>query len=275
MKLQPLALAVSLSIAAGCAGTRVDPATVADAAPEATEESPGAKNLPEYLARLGITAEQRVELDAIRDRLVSRTRSADAQRLAFQDAIVGAIDACDSDYARLRIEGRRMIEAGEAAKPAVLDAINEFHALLTPEQRRMVVEPILERSERRRERSDEDGFATLGDKLDLRIAQMLKMVKRARNRITLTRSERDELRDRFDEAAKRFMGPQFDAHQEPLAQEPLVEHAVQFIFDLAAVVLPVLEEPQCQVAAEFARERLAEGDSRSDERTAKVGHAPK
>lgn len=259
MKLQTLTLAMSVSIVSGCAGTTMDAqtpgATAQTAAPEAT---PGTKGLPEYLARLGITVEQRAELDAIRDRLVERTRAADAQRLAFQDAIVGAIDACDSDYARLRIEGRRMIEAGDAAKPAILDAINAFHAVLTPEQRRQLVEPMLERSAERRERSDDEGFAALGAKLDLGIGQILKMAKRARTRITLSRSDRDELRDRFEEAAERFMEPGFDAHAEPLASEPLIEHVVQFVFDLAAVVLPVLEDGQCQVAADFARERFAD-----------------
>ena len=63
------------------------------------------------------------------------------------------------------------------------------------------------------------------------------------------------------------MGPRFDAHAEPLAREPLVEHVVQFIFDLAAVVLPVLEEEQCDVAAEFVRERFAEDDDAGGEET--------
>ena len=222
--------------------------------------------MAELAERLGLTSTQQEKIEAIRDRLVERTRSADAQRLAFQDAIVGAIDACDSDYARLRIEGRRMIDSGNGAKPAILDAINEFHAVLTPEQRKRLIEPMLERSAERRERTDDEGFAAMGSKLDLGIGQILKMAKRARTRITLSRSDRDELRDRFEESAERFMSPRFDAHAEPLAQEPLVEHVVQFIFDLAAVVLPVLEERQCDVAADFARERLAD-DGAEDSKT--------
>jgi hypothetical protein len=85
--------------------------------------------------------------------------------------------------------------------------------------------------------------------------------------MTLSRSDRDELRDMLDEAGKQFMGPDFDAHQTTLAKQPLVEHAVQFIFDLAAVVLPVLEDEQCAVAADFARERLVEDEARPEART--------
>ncbi len=269
MTLRPLALAACLTVLAGCT-TTVEPQTPAtdrgaNAGTEATETSER-DGMAELVERLGLTSTQQEKIEAIRDRLVERTRSADAQRLAFQDAIVGAIDACDSDYARLRIEGRRMIDSGNGAKPAILDAINEFHAVLTPEQRKRLIEPMLERSAERRERTDDEGFAAMGSKLDLGIGQILKMAKRARTRITLSRSDRDELRDRFEESAERFMGPRFDAHTEPLAQEPLVEHVVQFIFDLAAVVLPVLEERQCDVAADFARERLAD-DGAEDSKT--------
>lgn len=268
MKLITLTLSISMSLAMiGCAGAEMQPDTAAEIAERGEaaqgEVEPGSEEgLPAYLARLGITEAQRTELDAIGDRLVERVRPADRQRLAFQSAIVGAIEACDSDYARLRIEGRRMIEAGSDAKPVVLDAINELHALLTPEQRRLLVEPMLERSEQRRERSDDEGFAALGKKLDLGIGQVLRMAKRARNRMTLSRSDRDELRDLLDDAGEQFMEPDFDAHRTELAQQPLVEHTVQFIYDLAAVVLPVLEDEQCHVAADFARERLVEDEKK-------------
>ncbi|MEQ9317595.1 MAG: Spy/CpxP family protein refolding chaperone, partial [Polyangiaceae bacterium] len=162
MTLRPLALAACLTVLAGCT-TTVEPQTPAtdrgaNAGTEATETSER-DGMAELAERLGLTSTQQEKIEAIRDRLVERTRSADAQRLAFQDAIVGAIDACDSDYARLRIEGRRMIDSGNGAKPAILDAINEFHAVLTPEQRKRLIEPMLERSAERRERTDDEGFA--------------------------------------------------------------------------------------------------------------------
>jgi LTXXQ motif family protein len=209
-----------------------------------------------YFAKLQLSIEQLKAMDAIRDRMLERVASANAQRLAFQDSMLGAMSACDPDYARLRIEGRRMIDAAPAAKPAVLDAINELHAVLTPEQRRLAVDPVLKNSEERRQRSDDDGFAKMAKKLDLGVGQALRMAKRARNRITLRRTDRDALRDSFDEAAKSFREPDFDAHQVAFAKEPLVAHTVQFIFDLAAIVLPELEPPQCAAIADFASEAL-------------------
>ncbi|HHH29590.1 MAG TPA: hypothetical protein ENK57_14760, partial [Polyangiaceae bacterium] len=114
-----LGFAASLGlVAAGCTATMgpETPATDAQANRAVPVQEPQRRDgMAELVERLGITTSQRIAIDAIRDRLVERTRSADAQRLAFQDAIVGAIDACDSDYARFRIEGRRMIEEGNAA----------------------------------------------------------------------------------------------------------------------------------------------------------------
>jgi Spy/CpxP family protein refolding chaperone len=216
------------------------------------------KELPEYLMRLGVTVEQRAQLDAIRDRLLAKLQMADAQRLNFEDAVIDAIASCDPAFARLHIEGRRMVRAGNDAKPAVLAAINELHAMLTPDQRRKLVEPIISRNVERRGNDGTDGFREVGAELDLSISQILRILKRYRTQMSMTSSDRDELRDMFDEGAKSFLSADFDAHQQGLGKEPIVEHVVRLVLDLGTVVLPVLEKRQCANVSAVARKMLDE-----------------
>ncbi len=250
---------------AGCGGAAIDAPETAAAASQAQEDG-APRDLPEYLARLGVSDAQLDQLDGIRDRMMERLAAADAQRLTFQDAILEAVDHCDPDYARMHIEAKRMIAAGNDAQPAVLDAINELHALLTPAQRKLLVEPMLERNEARKGEQDSEGFEALGDKLDLGVGQILELVARARTHLRLDRRGRDELREQFEQDAESFMSPDFDAHKSALGQQAITEIVVNLILDLGVVVLPVLDQRQCQALAAFGREQAALAEKKRLER---------
>lgn len=251
----------------GCASVQPSPPAAAPAPTQRAAEASG-NELPAYLAELGITGQQRAALDKIRDDLVARLARADVQRLAFQDSMVDAIASCDPAFARLHIEGQRMVREGNLAKPVVLDAVNQLHALLRPEQRRKLVEPLIDRNRERRGSDGASGFEEFGKTLDLSISQILQLVKRAKTHISLDGNARDALRDQFDEAAKAFMLDSFDAHQTAFGREPLVELAVRLVLDLGTVVLPVLDPTQCTNVAKFARERFDEAERKRAERRA-------
>lgn len=264
---------VLATVAAGCGGVavpRVPDSPSVSPPREASEREPPTRGGSDGLEHLELSAEQQKDLEAIGDRLRQRLTRADRQRVAFQDAAIDAIAHCDPAFARLHIEGQRMIRIGTEAKPAVLDALDELHELLSADQRKKLVQPMLSRSRARRGDDGSDGFEALGKELDLSVSQVLAMLKRARNHISLGSREREALRDQFEQGAKAFMGDRFHAHETALAQEPVVEHVVRFVHDLGVVVLPVLDARQCTALAKFGRDLLAEAEAKDQERATKA-----
>ncbi len=212
--------------------------------------------LPKPIEALDLNTEQRREVLALLNELETKLAAANARRDEFRTAMVGAAAQCNADDSRLHIEANRLVEVGNEARPAVLDAINTFHGILTPQQRAALVTPILEGKIALGEDTEdgrEQGLEEIAEALDLGFLQKVKLVKRAVSRLTISTSETSLLREQAIEAVIAFQRNEFDIRTLAIAKAPVIKLYTRFVLDLAQVVLPVLDEDQCDIAAGLLR----------------------
>lgn len=129
-------------LAAACGGSTPQPVTSVTTTSRAAETThgtpvpavPGAY-LDLGLAGVPVETRQRAKLDAIRATLVTRTepvRVAQRQLLAL---LANGVDAGRIDTAAADASMKRLVDSAQQTAPAVIEAVNDLHAALTPEQR--------------------------------------------------------------------------------------------------------------------------------------------
>lgn len=248
-----LGIAVLLGVSGCRAGaTEPTPSTADKVAASEAEDDPNA--LPKALDRLQLTTQQEDEVRTLLAELRVKLANAKAQHDSFRNAMVSTARSCSADDSRLHIEAERMVEAGEGARPAVLDAINAFHAILTPKQRALLADPILSGEVGFREDTAdgrEQGLGKVADALELSFTQKLQLVRRALDRLSVTTETTGKLRADALTALAAFKRDTFDIRQQVIADAPVVKLYARFILDLAQVIVPVLTREQCDTAGEL------------------------
>lgn len=253
----------AMSLACGTGSTA---AAVTAAAAQEDEPPRDPDALPKSLDRLKLSAKQQDQVKALIADLKNDLAPAAAKNDVFREAMVSATYRCSADDSRLHIEANRMVEAGNQGRPHVLDAINDFHAVLTPKQRALLVDPILEGDMALGEDTEdgrEEGLGKLAEKLDLDFIQKVELIKRAVTRLTVTTSETRELREQALVALRAFKQPQFNIREHAIAEAPVLKLYTRFVLDIAQVVLPVLTEDQCKTGAGLLRRLFKNNDKRN------------
>lgn len=251
--LRSLTLALCLAGTACQAGAPPPtPQTAENAAAKATGRESDPDALPKALDRLSLSLQQQAQVRALIAEVKRDIAPATAKRDDFRHAMVSAARGCSADDSRLHIEAGRMVEAGEKARPRVLDAINEFHAILTPKQRAELVDPVLSGDTAIGEDTSdgrEKGLGKIAEALDLSFTQKIELIKRAMDRLSISTETTATLRAQAVTAVSAFKRDDFDIRDHAIAEAPLVKLYTRLVLDLAQVVLPVLSREQCDTAA--------------------------
>jgi Spy/CpxP family protein refolding chaperone len=227
------------------------------AAPPAGEKED--ERLPAALEELHLRPDQRREIEALKDDLERDLEPLLEASKHLGRAIAVALRECKGDSPFIDMEASTLVGVGEELRPRALDAIQRFHRILTPAQRRALSQRLLasdaERAERRGER-DRSSAESIGGKLDLSVGQMFSMLLRVQ---LLRSSFEDQLkpwRARYRKALKAFARDDFDIRRQAVAEVPFAELATTLVRDGLRMLVPVLDPPQCQEVARLLDEQL-------------------
>jgi Spy/CpxP family protein refolding chaperone len=176
-------------------------------------------------------------------------------RTLLVDGVLGELAQGTLDRGRLDPVVRAFVAASEQAKPQVLVAINELHAILTPEQRAALVDGLAERGDEG-EAEGKRRLKQMLKALDLGMGQQLELASQAKERLAGEKDNVERLKAQLRAAAEAFKGDSFDAAALELAQGPLVEHWLEVMLSLLEVVVPVLDEQQRLTFVAMARKML-------------------
>jgi Spy/CpxP family protein refolding chaperone len=98
------------------------------------------KRLDRMLDEVKATPEQRQQIGAIKDRLVAKHRALGDARVATRQELLAQWDAATPDMARVHARIDERAKEMQAFAHDAADAMNEVHAILTPEQRAIVAQ---------------------------------------------------------------------------------------------------------------------------------------
>jgi Spy/CpxP family protein refolding chaperone len=261
-------LLLATSVAAGCAGGPGQIATP-DESPQATSQALPAddgEELPEALQDLELSPSQRERVVALSIKLQTRLTPLMEAGRELMLVTAKAVSRCDADSLGLDAASSWTVTSGEQVRGAVLDAIDELHAILTPAQRKILSERLLDRSEnartqRNQQRGARGGASKLSAAVDLSVGQILVVLTRALALRSSFEERMDPWRREVDRALRAFPEDDFSIRDHEFAQVPAVALLTTFVREALRTLLPVLEPEQCKALGaaivEAAREKPA------------------
>jgi Spy/CpxP family protein refolding chaperone len=247
-------LVLLLAVSNGCS-TTPHPATPEQIARESTEEPPDETAIA-ALEGLKLDASQRQSINELRERLRSDFAAANEARYQLVDALVVDIAAGRLDRARINPLSQQLAQAVEQAKPKLLAAVNELHAILTPAQREALVAGIAKRHQERQGEQREQ-MERMIDLLDLTFWQKRDIYRSAKDRLSGRKKELEQLKEQLEDAAEAFKRDDFDAHELALVQNVKVADWLELSLTLVEIILPVLEPSQHKALAAIIERRLS------------------
>lgn len=254
-------LLTTLVLLVSCTATTALPPESADE-PAASE---AAGELPSSLASLELDDHQRAQAVEMLDEL---KRDVEPLRTATRDlalAFARSARRCKRDSPFIEMEASFAVTVGEQTRGSVLEAINRLHAILTPAQRKALVQRLLGEDDSRdeeKESRDDDRARDIGSDLDLSIGQMMIMLVRVRAVQSAIDERIEPWREHYRDALIAFEGSVFDVREQAIAKAPIVEIATDLARDAFRVLIPVLEPPQCEVLATMIKERFDDRPTR-------------
>lgn len=221
---------------------------------------------PVFPAWLGLTAEQEPEVAA----LLERAKRAGEPLLFAGEGVARALassarrcDVNDVTFLELRLEG--LVAAGQNTWKVVIDAVNELHALLTPEQRRAVSAYLLERNERNRSQRRSPDRGSIGDAqqkmgldLDLTFAQITKLLLRLNSLRGTYEDKTEPWLGHYRAAVAAFAQDDFDLREQPVAKAPIFEIARDLTLQAYTQVITIFDDAQCEAIGTFIQRKLDE-----------------
>ncbi|MBI4701522.1 MAG: Spy/CpxP family protein refolding chaperone [Deltaproteobacteria bacterium] len=204
---------------------------------------------------LTVSAEQRAKLRTLRERLAAELAPAAGVRPKLVQAYLDGIAAGRLDPARIDPLERDFVAATDRARPAVLAALNELHAILTPAQRAALVDAIAEHGEQARAQGRER-VRRLAEALGLSASQKRQIFWAARERLGEKRERMEELHEGLRAAGAAFKTEAFDATKLAVASAPLVQEWLGGIRVTLELLLPVLDREQRSKLVQVIRRKM-------------------
>lgn len=229
----------------------------------ATEEAPKKDRLPKSMQELELTAQQLREIRALRDDLKRDIDPLFDAGLDFVRAVGVAAKRCKPDTPFMQMEASYMVNVGEQFRPKLLDGVNRFHRILTPKQRHALSDRLLADERKSRDSTadrDQDRARSIGDELDLSFSQIMQMLIRVQALRSKFEDKIDTWREHYRTAVAAFARDDFDAHKQAIAQVPAIELATEVVRDAFRVMLPLLEQKQCEALGGYIEERVGEAE---------------
>ncbi len=218
-----------------------------------SKEEPPDETAVAALEGLSLSAEQRQQIGTLLKGLRGELRAADKARHEFVAAIAQAIVAGKLDRRLVEPIMDRLAKAVERAKPAIIRAVNQLHALLQPAQRMALIDAIAERREQRQGEAKK----ALVEALDLTFGQKRALYRGAKDKLSDQKDQFDDLREQLSAAADAFQQDDFDARKltviKKLRTEPWLEASLTFV----QIAIPELTPAQRRTLAAIIRRRLS------------------
>ncbi|MFT3763965.1 MAG: Spy/CpxP family protein refolding chaperone [Minicystis sp.] len=262
-----------LVLVTGCAASSSPPppSPSQPAAAPAPKES-AASELPPVLRDLDLTPAQEAEILKIRADL---QRDLEPLMRAAGDlgrSVAGAARQCKGDTPFVEADAARLVRMGEEVRGDVLDAVQRFHRLLTPAQRRKLSDRLLEADDwAKRERRNESRSRSLAPALDLSMMQTMAMLVKARVLWSTFADRAEPWRLHYETAIAHFARDDFDARHEAVAEVPIVALSTEFLRTGLRFLIPILEPQQCEALGRLIDEKL---DEQAAKMAAQQGKGP-
>ncbi|MEM9696098.1 MAG: hypothetical protein AAGA56_26375, partial [Myxococcota bacterium] len=211
---------------------------------------------------LDLSSEQEAALVDVIDGLKQKLAPMERRLDAVIEAATGAVRRCDAQTPALSFALEGVVAEGESIRPAILKAIDRAHAILTPAQRRQVSAHLLEggrrKAKEKRRKKAQRGVTKLDVELDLSWRQ----VATIGFRVVRLHGDFEDRTERWQRAYRNalaaFAHDDFRSRDHSLARAPVVQLAADFVKQLLAQVLPVLDPPQCRALGEMLAKTQSE-----------------
>ena len=252
-----LLLTLATSMLFGCSHVP-HPKSPEQVARESTDEPPDATAIA-VLDALELDAEQRTRVVALRDRLKQELAATEAPRQAFIDALLAELRAGKVDRARMAAPTAALVQAIESARPAILDGLDELHAILRPDQRRALIDGIAARREEQQGDAEEQ-MKRMNEQLDLGFSQKLRIGAALRDRLSDRKEEGKQLKEDREAAAAAFREERFDARHLAVVEHLDLARWFDSFLIFAEVVVSELEPVQHATLAAILEQRMRRDD---------------
>jgi Spy/CpxP family protein refolding chaperone len=252
---QVLSFVVMSALSAACGGSSSNAPVAAE--PPATESAASAKQVSsagdyvEAANSLALTPDQRLKLQSIAAELARKTDPLRQSKLQVAQIVAAGIPSGKMDREQLTPALDRLEQAAANAKPAVAEAVNGIHGILTPEQRVQFASAYKAELAEVRGALAEDLEARrnqlrqLGRALDLTEAQkstiQAKVQQRIQENAPKLNAKVQDMIDRRAAAADAFPSPNFDANQyvnEQSDVRTMLEQRIQFFEQILGDLTP-------------------------------------
>ncbi|APR85953.1 Hypothetical protein A7982_11302 [Minicystis rosea] len=233
-------------------------------APVAAGPQRARDELPPALRELALTPEQEAEVRRIRADLVRASEPIVGAANDLGHSVAGAARQCKGESPFVDSDGARLVRMGEDVRGDVIDAVQRFHRLLTPAQRRKLSARLLEGDDwARRERRNESRSRDLAPALDLSVMQTMAMLVKARVLWSTFADRAEPWRVHYKTAVEHFARDDFEARKEPVAEVPVVALSVDFLKMGLRFLIPILEREQCEALGRLIDQKLDEQAARA------------
>ena len=231
---------------------------------------------PRLAPWLELSADQRDRIVALVEGVKRDVKPVEPAAMGLADGVASALRGCRTSSTMLEMRADSLVRSAEAARGPILDAVNELHAILTPKQRRRLVQHVLERErtsspDARREETD-DTTTSVGVEIDLSWRQIASILVRARKIQSVYEDKAEPWLERYRSAVRAFAEPRFAVYEHPIAKAPVMRMAADLVTDAYRVLVPLLEPEQCDALSDYLRGKLAELEAQAEERAAKESH---
>jgi Spy/CpxP family protein refolding chaperone len=234
------------------------------------------ERLPRALEALDLSDEQQRQVRALGEQLKRQLEPMRDAGFRYGHAVATTVRRCKGKSMVLDDAASWLVVVGEQSRGPLLDAIDRLHAILTPAQRRLLVQRLQRKAEERdaerdaeRERAADRGTRSLGDEVDLSFGQTLRLLAQARALQANAEERLDPWRSRLERAVKAFGNDDFRARDHAVAEAPLVREVTVLVAKAARTMLPILEQEQCKVLGERLEQKVSEAEAEAEARGAK------
>jgi len=191
------------------------------AAERAVEVAPDRRAI-EALEALGLSPEQRTKIRALTDRVEAAFAASAGPRREVVASVVEGIATGRLDPTRVNRSVGALVAATNDARPAVIAGLNELHGILTPAQRKQLLESLAKRG-KGKDGADERG-KKMAEALDLTFSQKIELASVLGEGMKGQKEEIETLKADLKAAAESFEGEGFDAAQLAVLKKPVIEY---------------------------------------------------
>lgn len=277
--------AIALSCAAtalGCGANAANTSPAAPAGPSAEEQEAKAGLVEHHrhhhyggvtlllamsLDTLGVSPEQKVALEKIRNDLQARMEPARAAEQSLLAMLADAVAAGAFDAARVDAAVSQLTSASAPLHEASVDALNQLHALLTPPQRAALIDKVEAHWSvwQKANAEESEHLMYLAAELNLSPEQVEKVrANLAEGMKTVPRFEPQEVAAHIRAFGDAFRAPTFDAKTLPdggAATSHMVGWASVHLVHFIEAVTPVLTLEQRTKFSQMLREHAGHDPS--------------